>query len=123
METIETNCSLFKLNLWDLFNIWKIDNSFLHVAITFWDTKDYVFRFNSQELCPLIEEFTAILGCSLDSTAMISLSDLDMQLPNKLIAFFDMPPDDIYLYLFPCGTMNLSSIITACEIKDKNSAA
>ena len=56
----------------------KIDNSFLHVAITFWDTKDYVFRFNSQELCPLIEEFTAILGCSLDSTTMIALPDFDM---------------------------------------------
>ena len=27
---------------------------------------------------PLIEEFATILGCSLDSTAMIALPDLDM---------------------------------------------
>ena len=82
-----------------------------------------MFRFNGQELCPLIEEFTAILGCSVDSIVMIALPDLDMQLLNKLITFFDIPPDDIYLYLFPSGTMNLSSLITACETKDKDNAA
>ena len=54
---------------------------------------------------------------------MITLPDLDMQLPNKLIVFFDMPPDDIYLYLFSSGTMNLSSLINACETKDKDNAA
>ena len=100
----------------------KIDNNFLHTAATFWDTKDHVFRFNSQELCPLIEKFTTILGCSLDCTAMIALPNLDMQFPDKLIAFLDIPLDDIYLYSFPSRTMNLSSLITACETKDKNSA-
>ena len=54
----------------------KIDTAFLHVATTFWDTQDHVFRFNRHELCPLIEEFATILGCSLDSTAMIILPDL-----------------------------------------------
>ena len=34
-----------------------------------------------------------------------------------------MPPDDIYSSLFPSGTMNLSSLITACETKDKNNPA
>ena len=56
----------------------KIDTALLHAAVTFWDTRDHVFRFNGEELCPMIEEFVAILGCSLDSTAMIALSDLDM---------------------------------------------
>ena len=56
----------------------KIDTALLHAAATFWDPKDHVFRFNSQELYPLIEEFTTILGCSLDSTTMITLPDLDM---------------------------------------------
>ena len=31
-----------------------------------------------------------------------------------------MLPDDIYLCLFPSRTMNLSSLITACETKDKD---
>ena len=34
-----------------------------------------------------------------------------------------MPPDDIYLYSFPSGTMNLSFLIAAYETKDKNSTA
>ena len=71
----------------------------------------------------MIEEFAAILGCSLDSTAMIALPDLDMQIPHKLIAFFDMPPDDIYSSLLPSGTLNLSAILAACETKDKNTPA
>ena len=109
-------------SLWSLQYL-KIDTTFLHAATTFWYTQDHVFRFNGQELCPLIEEFAAILGCSLDSTAMIALPDLDMQIPHKLISFFDMPPNDIYLSLLPFGLMNLSSLITACETKDKNNPA
>ena len=98
----------------------KIDTALLHAIVNFWDTQDHVFRFNEQELCLLIEEFAAILGCSLDSTAMIALHDLDMQIPHKLFSYFDMPPDDIYSSLLPSELMNLSSLITACETKDKN---
>ena len=101
----------------------KIDTALLHAAATFWDTQDHVFRFNGQKLCPLIEEFTTILGCSLDSTAIIALPDLDMQIPHKLISFFDMPSDDIYSSLILFGLMNLPSLITACEAKDKNNLA
>ena len=71
----------------------------------------------------MIEEFAAILGCSLDSTAMIILPNLNMQISHKLISFFDMPPDNIYSSLLPYGLMSLSSIITACETKDKNNPA
>ena len=67
----------------------------------------------------MIEEFAAIMGCSLDSTAMIALPNLDMQISHKLILYFDMPPDDIYSSLLPYGLMNLPSLITACETKDK----
>ena len=34
-----------------------------------------------------------------------------------------MPLDDIYSFLLPSGLMNLSSLITACETKDKNNPA
>ena len=69
----------------------KIDIAFLHAATIFWDTKDHVFKFNGQELCPLIKKFAAILGCSLDSTTLISLPNLNIQFPDNLITFFDMP--------------------------------
>ena len=51
---------------------------------------------------------------------MITLSDLNMQIPHKLILFFDIPPDNIYSSLLPSGLMSLSSLITTCETKDKN---
>ena len=54
---------------------------------------------------------------------MIALPDLDMQIPHKLITFFDMPPDNIYSSLLPSGTLNLSAILAACETKDKNTPA
>ena len=99
--------------LWSLQHL-KIDNILLHVAATFWDAQDHVFRFNGQELCPLIEEFVAILGYSLDSIATIALPDLNMQIPTKLISFFDLPPYDIYSSLLPSGNLNLSSLIATC---------
>ena len=34
-----------------------------------------------------------------------------------------MPPDDIYSSLLPSRLLNLSSLITACEAKDKNTPA
>ena len=55
--------------------------------------------------------------------ATIALPNLDMQIFNKLIAFFDMPPDDIYSSLLPSRTMNLSYLITTYETKDKNNSA
>ena len=65
----------------------------------------------------------AILGYSLDSTAMIALPDLNMHIPHKLITYFDMPPDDIYSFLLPSRTMIFSSLITTCETKDKDNPA
>ena len=65
----------------------------------------------------------AILGYSLDYTTMIALPDMDMQILHKLIIFFDMLSDDIYSSLLPFETMNLSSLITAYESKDKNNPA
>ena len=54
---------------------------------------------------------------------MIIQPDLNMQIPHKLISFFDMPPDNIYSSLLPSRLMILSSLITACETKDKNNLA
>ena len=71
----------------------------------------------------MIEEFAAILGYPLNSTAMIALPNMDMQIPHKLISFFVMPLNDIYSTLLPSELMNLSSLITACETKDKNNPA
>ena len=40
-----------------------------------------------------------------------------------MIHVSQQPPDDIYSSLLPFGPLNLSSLITACETKDKNTPA
>ena len=42
-----------------------VDNDFLHACVWLWDPEDHVFRFGADwsELCPLFEEFCAIIGC------------------------------------------------------------
>ena len=37
------------------------DFSFLKAAVSFWDPQNHVFNFNGHELCPLPEEWSAIL--------------------------------------------------------------
>ena len=54
---------------------------------------------------------------------MITMPDMYMQIPHKLIFFFDMLLDNIYSSLLPSKTLNLSAILTACETKDKNTPA
>ena len=49
----------------------RINFPFFHVVAEFWDPKDHVFRFNTVEICPLPEEFEAILGSQSDSACQI----------------------------------------------------
>ena len=61
----KTNFTAYKLEgIKNLRNI-KIKWDFLHAVVKFWNTEDHVFRFKIAELCPTIEEFSAILGYDL----------------------------------------------------------
>ena len=61
----KTNFTAYKLEgIKNLRNI-KIKWDFLHAVVKFWNTEDHVFRFKTAELCPTIEEFSAILGYDL----------------------------------------------------------
>ena len=70
----------------------KIKWDFLRAAVKFWDLEDHVFRFNTTELYPTIEEFFAILGydpnrksvaISCDPKHKESLSDA-LSLPTSI---------------------------------------
>ena len=61
-------------------------------AVKFWNPKDHVFQFKTIELCPTIEEFSAILGydpsknsvaVSCDPRHRESLSDV-LDLPTSI---------------------------------------
>ena len=43
----------------------QVDFPLLKAAAVFWDTHNHVFNFGGRELCPLPEEFSAILGIYL----------------------------------------------------------
>ncbi|KAK9996765.1 hypothetical protein SO802_021451 [Lithocarpus litseifolius] len=58
----KTNFTAFKLEGIKALRNVKIKWDFLHVVVKFWDLEDHMFRFNTVELCPIIEEFSAILG-------------------------------------------------------------
>ena len=40
----------------------KIKWDYLRVVVKFWDPEDHMFQFKTTELCPTIEEYSAILG-------------------------------------------------------------
>ena len=58
----KTNFTAYKLEGIEALRNVKIKWDFLRVAVKFQDIEDHVFRFNTAELCPTIEEFSAILG-------------------------------------------------------------
>ena len=57
----KTNFTTFKLERIKALRNVKIKWDFLCAAVKFWDLEDHVFRFNTAELCPTIEEFSTIL--------------------------------------------------------------
>ena len=58
----KTNFTTYKVDgIWALRNV-KITWDFLRVAVKFWNPENHMFWFKTAELCPIIEEFLAILG-------------------------------------------------------------
>ena len=93
----KTNLAAFKLEGIKALRNVKIKWDFLHAVVKFWDPEDHVFRFNTAELCPTIEEFSTILGYdpskksvafSCDPNHKESLSDalgLSTSITNSMI--------------------------------------
>ena len=67
----KTNFTTYKLERIKALRNVKIKWDFLRTAVKFWDTEDHVFRFKTAELCPTIEEFSAILGYDLDKKSVV----------------------------------------------------
>ena len=66
----KTNFIAYKLEgIKTLRNV-KIKWEFLRATVKFWNPKDHMFRFKTAELCPTVEEFSAILGYDLSKKAV-----------------------------------------------------
>ena len=66
----KTNFIAYKLEGSKTLRNVKIKWEFLHATVKFWNPKDHMFRFKTAELCPTVEEFSAILGYDLSKKAV-----------------------------------------------------
>ena len=59
-----------------------IDFKFLKAAMAFWDPFEYLFRFNGLELCPLYEEFSAIVRRTPTKTEITVFTNQTVMYPG-----------------------------------------
>ena len=67
----------------------RVDEPILRVATNYWVLSRHVFRFNEIELCPTIEEFTAIMGESKIDDLIFPTMGGD--LPSLLLVVLGVP--------------------------------
>lgn len=101
----------------------KINFSFLHVLVQFWDPQKHVFRFNAIELSPLPEEFEAILGCQLDSSCQIAVPPLrvpDMHsIQLQMARMFDLAPQFSLRHIFNNEVLTNSLLEVVVSVDNK----
>ena len=103
----------------------RINYPFLHVLAQFWDSQKPVCRFNTVELCPLPEEFEAILGSRLDSARLIAVPSA--QIPDlhliqyRMARMFNLSPQLSLQYIFG-NEIGMGSLIEAVTSTDDKEA-
>ena len=91
----------------------QVDFSFLKASVSFWDPRNHVFNFNGHELCPLPEEFSAILGIYLPPLTPLVLPIFRNQYPQEACATFSFSPNEV-AKVIPCpSSIELDSLLTA----------
>ena len=73
----------------------RLDRDFLHATISFWDPYEHVFWFNTMDLCPLYEEFSAItrrIPTKIEEAVFI---DQDIKYSWLGSALFDLSPQKL----------------------------
>ena len=92
-----------------------MDEPLLHVAANFWVPSWHVFRLNGIELCPTIEEFSAIMGKpEIDDLIFPTISG---DLPSSLQVVLGVPSTTANrLYVF--GKLNLRLIFEYFSTSD-----
>src|ERR1043165_706013 len=69
----------------------NVDHNFLNACIQFWDPEAHVFRFGADwfEMCPLFEEFCAIIGC--DPNGPLVRNELRVNYVRGFLNLFGFP--------------------------------
>ena len=72
----KTNFTAYKVKGIKALRNVKIKWDFLYATMKFWDTEDHLFQFQTIELCPTIEEFSAILSYNPSKKSIAVSCDL-----------------------------------------------
>ena len=103
----------------------RINFPFLHVVAEFWDPKDHVFRFNTMEIYPLLEEFEAILGSQSDSACQIAIPSLKTpdlhSIQYQMARIFSFSPQSSLQHLSGV-VITMSSLLDSVVAIDKSEA-
>ena len=100
----------------------RINFPFLHVVTEFWDPKDHVFRFNTVEICPLPEEFEAILGSQSDSACQIVTPSFEIpdlySIQYQMARIFSFSPQTSLQHV-SIAAITMSSLLNSVVAIDK----
>ena len=101
----------------------RINFPFFHVVAEFWDPKDHVFRFNMVEICPLPEEFKAILGSQLDSAYQIVTPSFEIpdlhSIQYQMARMFSFSPQTSLQHVSG-AVITMSSLLNSVVAIDKS---
>ena len=91
----------------------QIDFSLLKAAASFWDPQNHIFNFNDRELCPMPEEFSAILGIYLPPPTPLVLPLFQNQYPQEACDAFSLMTNEV-TRVIPCpSSIELDVLLTA----------
>ena len=113
----------FHLSVFQSIYARRINFPFLHVVAEFWNFKDHVFIFNTVELCPLPEEFEAILGSQSDFDCQIAIPPFEI--PNlhsiqcQMARMFNFSPQTSLHYLSG-AEINMNSLLDSVVATNKS---
>lgn len=99
----------------------SLDFVFIKAACSFWDSQDHVFRFQGQELCPLPEEFAAILAVSFSSTALMALPRLPCNFALQLEQIFHLNPREISAFLASPEQVPIAYLLDLANQRERHS--
>ena len=115
----------FHLSVFRSMHARKINFSFLHAVAEFWDPKNHVFRFNTVEICPLPEEFEAILGLQSNSACQIAIPSLEIpdlhSIQYQMARIFSFSPQTFLQHLSGAA-ITMSSLLDSVVAIDKSKA-
>ena len=74
----------FRLSVLRSLHHTRINYPLLHTLAQFWDVRKHVFRFGTVELCPLPEEFEALLGQNSDPACQLAVPRLRSPDPHTI---------------------------------------